>query len=366
MWDFLAVPGTPTTTGEVDVIIKAYDAESFGASWFFDILPPTHALYDEQIWCGFPYVAVVSECPACGITDIHPNSGDGALTGVTVTGTDILAGPSLGFALQYTGESDIVATNVVWVNATTVTGDLNIAGTAPEGDWDVVLYNGCGTPAVLADGFTVSHTYAEHFDSNPGDWYFGTYQYWSGCTQGAPTWRSDSPYGTAAGALACPATGSILAGGAVCTMVSPGFDIPSGASEVNLRARVMFDLVGSYDYYTQTNFKLAVGTGTGIGPYTVDGQVGASTILTLTTAHGGTQPTGIWGTGGSGPMSSQLHWQGSLNDWPTNIANYVDIVVPASFYGQTVKFAFQSSPDWCSYPGANTGIVLDDFEVIAY
>ncbi len=372
MWDFLGVAGTPTTTGEVDVIIKAYDVSTFGESWFLDLLPASNSMYDEPIWCGFPYVATVTDCPACGITDIHPNSGDGVLTGVTVTGTDILDGTSLGFALQMTGESDIVATNVVWVSATTVTGDLNISTSATEGDWDVVLYNGCGTPAVLADGFAVSHGFSENFDSDPADWSYDCTQ-WESCgPQPDPLWTSAGPNGpSGAGNIRSQSSGTSADGGYLSTVVSVPFDIPSGASEVNLRVYQCIGLgPGSWIYFCNSNWKIAPSSTPGIAPFDATNATvpTGGAILDNTTAHGSTYPVIAYDCG-YGPMASQGGWNSTQSygggAFPGSLTAYLDLVIPATYYGQTVKVCFQLQPDECGY-GYNSGFAFDDMEIITY
>ena len=370
-FEFIDLAVTPTAVGDLDLIITATDTVTFGDAWFMDMLPTSNSRYNVKLYNCFLHTTTVSDCPPCYITDIDPDSAKFGtdLTDVDVTGTDILDGTSLGVVLKKTGESDIVATNVTWVSATAVTCDISIPDDEDlEGFWDVYLINGCGTPsAPLVDGFEVTTLYAEDFGTNPGtDWYFATYQYWSGCTQGTPMWHTGSPYGLGDGALQTSGnpTWGLLAGGAVSTMVSPPFACPT-SSTVIFRCRVMWDLGGSYPYYTKTNFKVGNGSSPGLAPFNTMGTVG--TVMLRNGSHGSANPIGWVSSGGSGPMSSRPGWQGSFNNWPSNITNYLDLTIPSAYHGDpNVKVAFQCHPDWCGYPGNLTGIVLDDVEILVF
>jgi len=88
------------------------------------------------------------------VTAIDPDEGipDCTPEHVTVTGTNFVDGSS--FYLQRTGEEDIVATDVVFIDSTTLEGDLNLAGAVP-GLWDVVVEVSPGITGVLTDGFTI-------------------------------------------------------------------------------------------------------------------------------------------------------------------------------------------------------------------
>lgn len=158
LYDFYAVPGNPTTTGELDIIITATDEVTFGGAWFMDLLTPTNSMYDELLYNCFVHTAIVIECPPAEVTGISPDtcwSGE-ALTGVTVTGT-FMDGPQLAVALTKTGEADIDATNVTFVDDSTITCDIDTAGAA-GGLWDVEVTNGCGTPGVGVELFNIIAT----------------------------------------------------------------------------------------------------------------------------------------------------------------------------------------------------------------
>ena len=71
---------------------------------------------------------------------------------VTVTGTGFINGAT--FRLERSGETAIEATDVAFVNSTTLTGDLYLAGATP-GPWDLTVKNPGGGYGTLPDAFTV-------------------------------------------------------------------------------------------------------------------------------------------------------------------------------------------------------------------
>jgi hypothetical protein len=156
LYHFVDYGPAVTSTGDLDLLVTVTDEMTFGASWFLDLLAG-HSMYDEPIYNCFVYTTTVSECPAPTVTGIVPNTADSGdiVDDAVVSGTGILDGTMLGVSLQMEGQDDIVGTDVTYVDANTVTCDFDLAG-AWGGDWDVTLYNGCGTPGTLEDGFTVS------------------------------------------------------------------------------------------------------------------------------------------------------------------------------------------------------------------
>ncbi len=89
-----------------------------------------------------------SPCPDPTVTGIDPDYvlADLQLDDVTITGTALVDGTSLAVKLAKTGQSDIVGTDVTYVDDTTITADFDLTGAA-EGFWDVVVTNGCGKEA---------------------------------------------------------------------------------------------------------------------------------------------------------------------------------------------------------------------------
>lgn len=360
---------TPAGVGFATLLVKVIDPETFGDAWFMNLLSPGNSLYGANIYNVFPYELEIVDCPPVEVLTITPVGGNtgASIPGTAITGNGFSTGTCLEVKLEM-GAEEIVATNLNVVDASNITCDISIpADPTLVGLWDVVVTSGCCSQGTLVDGFEIKSLYSEHFDSDPGsDWYKSNYQYWSGCTQGTPAWGSGAPYGQAAGALQCSGTPTwgTLAGGGICTMVSPPFDCPT-ATEVILRVRAMWDLGGSYPSYTCIRFYGNNGPSPGLSPFSTTGVQGSSTILLNTTAHGGVTPPG-WGGGTWGEISG-AGWSDNFNNWPTNITNYVDLVVPVQFHGDAdFKFAFMTCPDWCGYPGTGTGIVLDDVEILTF
>ena len=149
--------------------------------------------------------------------------------------------------------------------------------------------------------------------------------------------------------------------------LSINFFITKG-EEVKRHIRILFDQDSTWTYYYITNIKMAVGSSPDLAPFSIIGAVGSTTILLNTTAHGGGNP-GAWQSAGYvGPMSSsgQFGWHSSWNNWPNQINNYLDLTIPSSFHGQTVKFAAQFQSDECYYVGYPSGFALDDVEILTY
>jgi hypothetical protein len=239
--------------------------------------------------------------------------------------------------------------------------------------WDVVLYNGCGTPAVLDDGFEVSHLWEEYFDQCPPDWTYVYYQYWSGCSNQAVACTMNSPFGpSGAGNVRKPQTGTYGAGGDLQTVVTPPFDVPTGASEVCLRVYACEQFGGSWTGYMNSNWKIVESSSPGLAPF-VSGSTAplppGGAYLQNSLAHGSTG----WGTYlsnpcYSGPLRNQPGWRGSHGGgvFPGSLNNYMDLIIPASFHGKTCKVAWQWHPDWCSYGAGASGFALDDFQTMTY
>ncbi len=155
IYSFNNTPGTPTGSGDIDIVITAYDPETFAEAWFLGMLPTYNPLYDENVYNCFIHTAYVADCPPANITSVQPDDGwAGQMLALTISG-NFIDGAYLGVRLEHAGESDIVATNVVFVNANTITCDIDLDG-AVGGNWDVVVTNGCGTDGTLTAGFTVN------------------------------------------------------------------------------------------------------------------------------------------------------------------------------------------------------------------
>ena len=153
LYSFTNVPGTPTKAGELDIVITVTDEATFGESWFLGHLNPSHTMYDVQLYNCFIHTATVADCPPPIITGIDPDNGwAGQEVDAVITGT-FIDGPSLGVRLTLAGEDDIVATDASLVGDD-IHCTLDLAG-AVDGDWTVVVTNGCGAEGYLTDGFTI-------------------------------------------------------------------------------------------------------------------------------------------------------------------------------------------------------------------
>jgi len=89
------------------------------------------------------------------VTSIAPNSGDntGNLSITNLAGTDFQSGATV--KLMRTGQSDIVATNVVVVNSGKITCSLDLSGKT-TGTWSVVVTNPDNKSGILPGGFTIA------------------------------------------------------------------------------------------------------------------------------------------------------------------------------------------------------------------
>ncbi len=67
-------------------------------------------------------------------------------------------------------------------------------------------------------------------------------------------------------------------------------------------------------------------------------------------------------------MVGQPGWDTSLGGgaFPVSLTEYLDLSIPGSFYGKTVKVCFQFHPDECTYAGTGAGFALDDFRLKHY
>jgi hypothetical protein len=88
------------------------------------------------------------------VTSVTPSSGtnNASCTITNLAGYGFVATPTV--KLQKSGQSDIAATNVIWVSATKLTCIFPITGTA-TGIWDVKVTNPDTSNGILVGGFTV-------------------------------------------------------------------------------------------------------------------------------------------------------------------------------------------------------------------
>jgi hypothetical protein len=148
-------------------------------------------------------VLLAYSCPAPVVTSISPNkgvqghgnlpdplpyNGTGPTPGVpvhaTIHGSNFGAGATV--KLTQSGKADLNVTNVVVVDASTITADIDLNGAAPgalDGAWDVVVHS-CGDGSLPA-GFTVSMCFSPREDiDGDGDIDLGDFSIFQGCFNG--------------------------------------------------------------------------------------------------------------------------------------------------------------------------------------
>ncbi len=165
IWEFDNIAGYPTSNGEVDLIVRAYDVTTFGAAWFLDLLPTDNVMYDEQLFNAFTLPVIVTECPAPTCESTDPPGGTGVLDDVTFYCTGLVEGSSLAIKLT-DGVTDYVGTDVQFVSATEMTADFDLTGAA-TGSLDIEITNGCGSVGVGPATFAVA-TIVHHSTAPPG------------------------------------------------------------------------------------------------------------------------------------------------------------------------------------------------------
>ena len=366
---------SPTATGFYPLYVKAIDAMTFGDSWFMALLPSSNSLFGDNVYNVFAVDLEVKACPAPTVTAINPNNGlaGGSIPLATVTGTNFIAGSSLGVRLEMTSAPDVVATSVVWVSATSVTCAISIPGTQPPGLYDVVVTNGCGTDGIGVGLFTIKKLFKETFDSNPSDWFYANFMWETWCvTATTPAFTTNAPFGpSASGNVRQPNVGVSPDGGYLSTVVSKPFDIPTGYSEVNLRVYQCAGFGGSWIYFCNCNWKIVESSTPGIAPFnsTTAGLPPGGAYLSPSLAHGSTGWGALMGSCGYGPMSGQPGWNNQSNygggAFPGTLTQYLDLIIPSGFYGKSVKVCWQFQPDECGY-GYSSGFAMDDMEIKVY
>ncbi len=111
------------------------------------------------------------------VISINPDNGNQgeSLTGVEVHGSNFIFGCTA--RLEKSGEPDVDASNVQFIDSENLTCDLDITFAA-SGHWDLVVENPGGATGTLADGFLVNTIYCNdvlhHNYLGIGDYSFGT------------------------------------------------------------------------------------------------------------------------------------------------------------------------------------------------
>lgn len=119
-------------------------------------------------------------CPVTKVTGFSPGMGSPGdfLDDAEIIGT-IADGTQLAAKLSKSGSSDIIGTDVNFVDGTKITADFDLTGAA-IGLWDVVVTNGCGNEGTGAELFKVALIiYYTSFESSEGE---------------SPNWSRDATY----------------------------------------------------------------------------------------------------------------------------------------------------------------------------
>ena len=244
-------------------------------------------------------------------------------------------------------------------------------------DWvgtvSVIIHDDMGGEATCSVDIDVTILWGEYFDAAPADWTYAYYQYWSGCSNGTVAWSSYAPFGpSASGNVRYPAIGNSDSGGSLQTVVTIPFFVPTGASEVCLRVYMCEGFGGSWSGYMNSNWKMVESSTPGLSPFVSGPSAplpGGGAYLQNSVAHG----SAGWGQYApnpcyTGPLMGQPGWTGNHGGgaFPAELSNYMDLIIPAQFYGKTVKAAWQWHTDWCGYTGAGTGFAIDDMQLFTY
>jgi hypothetical protein len=145
-----------TKSGEEDLFITVeskspdtYEPQLPGGSTFSYPFASLAAYLDGSVTIGDTSAATTPT-----VLSIDPNWGykDKTLTGVTITGTDF--DPAASVELEYAPGDTLSVSNIVVVDPTTITFDLDMTD-ATLGLYDVNVVNPLAAPGVLPDGFEV-------------------------------------------------------------------------------------------------------------------------------------------------------------------------------------------------------------------
>ncbi|HEX9745136.1 MAG TPA: hypothetical protein VGB30_06880 [bacterium] len=110
---------------------------------------------DDPLATFFRFDLPVSGNPDCQtqVVSVDPDIAQSGsmLDNVMIEVTELEVGPNLDARLKKSGSSDIVGTDVQFVDSTHLTADFNLAG-ASKGMWDLQVTNGCGGIPGTASG----------------------------------------------------------------------------------------------------------------------------------------------------------------------------------------------------------------------
>jgi len=163
IYEFIDVPGTPTATGDLDILITAADPVTFGQAWFMGLLPPSNAKYNQKVYNSFIYTTWVPTCPFPVVYSTEPDHGwvdqNPCVVRVNCSFVD---GDSLAVRLERLGQADILGT-ILDKNETEewILCKFDLTGANWNGKWDVVVTNGCSTDGKLTNYFWIKTCVAD-------------------------------------------------------------------------------------------------------------------------------------------------------------------------------------------------------------
>ena len=235
IYEFYAMPGDPTTTGDLDLLITVTDPVTFGAAWFFGLLDPGNSMYGEELYNCFKYTTTVIECAPPVPTSITPNAFfayPGIYDDVDIVGDFFeLAGGVTDVYLD-DGTDEVHATDINVIDDENMTCDFDVSNfTGAEGLYDLVVVTACegrmDDAVTFADNVLFCHDFGT---DNGGCIGFGSggYQY----NSGAGRWEERiGNYGN----YAC------------YKFRTPNFNVPATASDVHFGMRHSWQIENAWD-----------------------------------------------------------------------------------------------------------------------
>jgi hypothetical protein len=369
------ITGNSTTVNSEFWVIPQYDGYDYKNT--FGV---TNGAGSDKLAAFFRYDLFVAgvaynKPPTCAVQVVGPQTGYVSVSCkfTTIGSGDPDPGDTITYAWDFDGDGvygevpddDYTGTPDTPIHKYTASyaGNVNLKVTDNKGASSI-----CS----VAVNIIVKPLFNEKFNSSPADWAYYNYK-WEGCAnQGAPGWTTVAPFGpSGSGNVRWPPTGNYSAGGDLGTVVTVPFDIPTGASEVNLRVYYCQAFAGGWYCFRNMNWKMVESSTPGMSPFNQSNAAlpSGGVYLQNATTHGSSfgaylpNPCYCYG-----PMYGQPGWPNSMGGgaFPGSLTGYFDLILPASWYGKTVKVAIQYQSDECGYGGTGMGYALDDYEVKLY
>ena len=224
LYDFYALPGNPTTIGDLDLLITVTDLATFGDTWFFGLLDTGHSMYSDLLYNCFKYTTTVIECAPpvpTGITPAQMLSYPGIYDDAAITGDYFTLAGGVTDVYIDNGTEQLHATdiNVIDDNNLTCDFDLLTWSMTLDGVMDVVVTTACN--GVGDDLVTVVDNLLYYYDFGDGDGGIsGNYVY----NSSGGRWEEYN-------------AGNNYPNNACRKFMTPAFDVPATATDVHFRMR---------------------------------------------------------------------------------------------------------------------------------